>query len=46
MNIRLLILGDSDSGKSSMLNKYTSNEFSNEYYPTIGIDFRLKNKYR
>jgi small GTP-binding protein len=42
MNLRILILGDSESGKSSILMKYTSNEFCNDYMPTIGIDFRLK----
>lgn len=40
--LRLLILGDSESGKSSIMMKYTSNEFSNDYISTIGIDFRLK----
>lgn len=42
MNLRLLILGDSESGKSSIISRYNSNDFSNEYMPTIGIDFRLK----
>lgn len=42
MNLRILILGDSESGKSSIMMNYTSNEFSNNYMPTIGIDFRLK----
>lgn len=30
------------AGKSSLLLRYTQNEFSVEYMPTIGIDFRLK----
>ncbi len=30
------------AGKSSLLLRYTQNEFNVEYMPTIGIDFRLK----
>ena len=40
--IRLLTLGDMGAGKSSLLLRYTQNEFNVEYMPTIGIDFRLK----
>jgi len=41
--VRLLTLGDSGAGKSSLLLRYTQGEFACEYMPTIGIDFRLKN---
>ena len=34
--VRLLTLGDSGAGKSSLLLRYTQNEFSVEYMPTIG----------
>jgi Ras-related protein Rab-8A len=40
--IRLLTLGDSGIGKSSLLTRYTENEFSETFVSTIGIDFRLK----
>ena len=40
--VRLLTLGDSGAGKSSLLLRYTQDQFSQEYMPTIGIDFRLK----
>jgi len=40
--VRLLTLGDSGSGKSSLLLRYTQNDFTDAYMPTIGIDFRLK----
>lgn len=40
--VRLLTLGDSGTGKSSLLLRYTQNEFTREYMATIGIDFRLK----
>ena len=36
--VRLLTLGDSGAGKSSLLLRYTQNEFSVEYMPTIGSD--------
>lgn len=41
--VRLLTLGDTGAGKSSLLLRFTQNEFTHEYMPTIGIDFRLKN---
>jgi small GTP-binding protein len=40
--LRSLAVGDAHVGKSSLLLKYTNNEYHNEYMPTIGIDFRLK----
>jgi len=40
--VRLLTLGDAGAGKSSLLLRYTQNEFATDYMPTIGIDFRLK----
>lgn len=43
--VRLLTLGDSGAGKSSLLLRFTQNEFTLEYMPTIGIDFRLKTAY-
>jgi len=40
--VRILTLGESGIGKSCLLLRYTLDEFSDEYMPTIGIDFRLK----
>lgn len=40
--IRLLTLGDGSSGKSSLINQYTLNEFDLTSQSTIGIDFRIK----
>jgi small GTP-binding protein len=41
--VRLLTLGDTSVGKSSLLLRYTQHEFISEYQATIGIDFRLRN---
>ena len=40
--IKLMILGDSSVGKSSILRKYCKNEFLDKYITTIGIDFQIK----
>lgn len=39
--LRSVTTGDAQVGKSSLLLKYTNNDYHNEYMPTIGIDFRL-----
>ena len=40
--LKLIILGDSSVGKSSILRKYCKNEFFDNYITTIGIDFQIK----
>ena len=40
--IKLMILGDSYVGKSSLLNRYCKNEFDDKYKATIGVDFQIK----
>ncbi len=39
---KLIIIGDSGSGKSSLLARYVHNEFDSCYISTIGIDFKIK----
>uniref|UniRef100_UPI00358E1A02 ras-related protein Rab-27B isoform X2 n=1 Tax=Myxine glutinosa TaxID=7769 RepID=UPI00358E1A02 len=41
--IKLLILGDSATGKSCFLCRYTDNTFCNQFVTTVGIDFKEKN---
>jgi len=41
--LRLLMIGDSGAGKSSVLLRYTKNEFNTDYMATIAIDFQTKN---
>ncbi|KAK9503937.1 hypothetical protein O3M35_010391 [Rhynocoris fuscipes] len=40
--IKFLILGNSGVGKTSFLNQYTNNVFERKFFPTIGIDFKVK----
>lgn len=40
--IKLLLLGDSGVGKSSLLLRFTDNTFSPEHVATIGVDYKFK----
>lgn len=40
--IKLMLIGDSGAGKTSLLIKYASDTFSPTYITTIGIDFKIK----
>ena len=42
IRLKLLILGDSAVGKTSMLLKYTDNFFPESHLATIGIEFKTK----
>lgn len=35
-------MGDDQTGKSSILNRYVKGTFLEEYLPTIGVDFAVK----
>ena len=39
---KLLLIGDSGVGKSSVLSRFSDNEFSNAFISTIGVDFKIK----
>ena len=39
---KLLLIGDSGVGKTSILLGYSDNNFNNNFIPTIGIDFKIK----
>jgi len=40
--LKIIILGDSGVGKTSLMNQYVNNRFSNQYKATIGADFLTK----
>lgn len=40
--LKILIIGDSGAGKSSMMLRYCDNKFSPSFISTIGIDYRNK----
>ena len=40
--IKILIIGNSYSGKTSMVKRFVKNEFNTEYKTTIAVDFSLK----
>ncbi|KAK9293598.1 hypothetical protein QLX08_011505 [Tetragonisca angustula] len=41
--LKIVLVGDSGSGKTSIAQKFCNNEFTRQYSPTSGIDFFLKN---
>jgi len=40
--IKVIILGDSGVGKTSLMNQYVNKRFSHQYKATIGADFLTK----
>lgn len=40
---KILLIGDSRSGKTAIAQRFGHNEFEQEYIPTIGVDFKTKN---
>ncbi|CAN1777770.1 Ras-related protein Rab7 [Linum perenne] len=42
MLLKVIILGDSGVGKTSLMNQYVNRKFNNQYKATIGADFLTK----
>ncbi len=40
--IKLLLIGDTGVGKTSLLLRFADDRFSFDHIPTIGIDFKIK----
>lgn len=40
--LKIVLLGDSGVGKTSLMNRYFSKNFSSKYKATIGADFLTK----
>jgi small GTP-binding protein len=39
---RLIFMGDSEVGKTQIINKYTNKIYKEEYFPTYSVDFQIK----
>jgi GTPase SAR1 family protein len=39
---KIVLVGNSSVGKSSLLRRYVEGDFSEAYLATIGVDFRFK----
>jgi small GTP-binding protein len=44
-DIKLIIVGDSNTGKSTFINQIINNKYKNIYEPTIGVDFYITKKF-
>uniref|UniRef100_A0A4W5LJV4 small monomeric GTPase n=1 Tax=Hucho hucho TaxID=62062 RepID=A0A4W5LJV4_9TELE len=43
---KLLIIGNSSVGKTSLLFRYADDSFTSAFVSTVGIDFKVKTVYR
>ena len=43
LKFKLIVVGDQNTGKSSILNRFNTNNFDDNYQSTIGLDFSNKN---
>ena len=39
---KIVLIGDSSTGKTSLLIRFIENKFSESYLCTIGVDFKIK----
>ena len=39
---KIVVIGDSNTGKTNMITRYVNNEFSHKFQPTIGVEFFQK----
>ena len=37
---KLIVIGDENVGKTSIINRFKSNQFKDDYEPTVGLDFQ------
>ena len=42
INLKILLIGDSSVGKTSILLRYVDDEFNDSYISTIGIEYKIK----
>jgi Ras-related protein Rab-1A len=39
---KLIIIGDTNTGKSCLLQRFSDDSYTNEFISTIGVDFKVK----
>jgi Ras-related protein Rab-1A len=39
---KVLVIGDAGTGKSALILRYVDDNYTNNYYNTIGVDFKIK----
>ena len=42
VTVKLLLVGDSEVGKTSLLLQYTENSFPSHHAATIGVEYKIK----
>ena len=45
LTFKIITLGDSGVGKTSIINRYVNNKFSDNTYSTVGVNFSIKELY-
>lgn len=40
--IKIILIGDTGAGKTSLLTRFAEDAFNNFFIPTIGVDFRTR----
>jgi Ras-related protein Rab-8A len=40
--VKILMLGESGVGKSSILNRFTDDKFNPNFYTTLGVEYKQK----
>jgi Ras-related protein Rab-7A len=45
VQLKVIILGDSSVGKTSLMNQYVNRRFTGQYKATVGADFLKKSMY-
>ena len=43
LRVKVLSVGDTETGKSCLIKRYCEKRFINKYLPTIGVDFGVTN---
>lgn len=41
--VKIIVVGDSTVGKSSLLFRFCDDSYHDQLFPTIGVDFRIRN---